>query len=151
MRIGIGLGVRAMNQGWDEMFTPFIQYTMDDQNLPAAAADPSSAATNSGAHDPLKIGEVVGCLEGGPSGEWLLTQASEPKASNAQATSSVELNAARDKQLGSGHYRLLGARVFNPSNLVGQKVAVKGVLLADPASSRINITSLQSLADHCVP
>lgn len=142
---------RAMNQSWDEMFTPFIQYTIDDQNPPAAAADPSAAVAKSAAYSNLKIGEVVGCLERAPSGEWFLTQASEPKASDAQATSSVELNAARSRSLGNGHYRLLGARVFNPASFVGQKVAVKGVLLADPTSLRINITSLQSLADHCEP
>jgi hypothetical protein len=63
----------------------------------------------------------------------------------------VELNASRDRPLGSGRYRLLGARVFNPASFVGQRVAVKGVLLADLGSLRINVTSLQTLADHCVP
>jgi hypothetical protein len=142
---------RAMNQSWDEMFTPFIQYTIDDASLPAAVADPSSAATNSAAHSPLQIGEVVGCLEGGPAGDWLLSQAGDTKASDAQATSSAELKAARDRPLGNGRYRLLGARVFNPSGFLGQRVAVKGVLLVKPGSLGINVTSLQSLADHCVP
>ena len=91
---------RAMNQSWDEMFTPFIQYTIDDQNPPAAAADPSAAVAKSAAYSNLKIGEVVGCLDKDPSGEWSLTQASEPKASDAQATSSVELNAARSRSFG---------------------------------------------------
>ncbi|HSZ17542.1 MAG TPA: cytochrome c [Terracidiphilus sp.] len=142
---------RAMNQSWDEMFTPFIQYTIDDQNLSPTAVDPASAAVNNTPRVPLKIGEVVGCLERGPAGDWLLSQAGDPKASEAQATSSVELNASRDRPLGSGRYRLLGARVFNPASFVGQRVAVKGVLLADLGSLRINVTSLQTLADHCVP
>ena len=54
---------RDQNQSWDEMFTPFVQYSIDDQ---VPSSPPSSTATAA-----LQIGEVVGCLEAGTSSGWL--------------------------------------------------------------------------------
>ncbi len=43
---------RDQNQSWDEMFTPFIQYTIDQSDRPASAA------------------EAVGCLSENPASGW---------------------------------------------------------------------------------
>ena len=61
---------RAMNQSWDEMFTPFVQYSIDDQNPHIASTNTPSTATSSAADGKasLKIGQVVGCLGANPSG-----------------------------------------------------------------------------------
>jgi hypothetical protein len=138
---------RAMNQSWDEMFTPFIQYSLDDRDpSEASSAVNGSPRVDSGA---LRIGQVLGCLETDSAGQWLLTQASEPVASQLEATSGAALKAAGALPLGNQHYQLLGVRFFSPQSLVDKKVAVKGILLGDPSRLRINVTSLQMLASSC--
>jgi len=137
---------KEMNQSWDEMFTPFIQYTVDDQDLTKQSTERSGKKA-------LDIVEAVGCLEQKPSGAWLLTNASEPTVSKTQSTSAAALKMAADTPLGNQQDQLLGVSVFNPSSEKGQKVAVKGVLINtainDAKESRINVTSLQKLANTC--
>lgn len=129
---------RAMNQSWDEMFTPFIQLSFDGNGS-----------------DALKIGSLVGCLGKSPAGDWslqhatLLRHAGSYEIAQTQGTTSIELNEARDQPLGEGNYQLYGASVFGPAHYLGEKVAVKGVLLGDPGSLRVNVTSLQSVAPSC--
>ena len=151
---------RGENQSCDEMFTPFIQYAFDNQDLTkplksteaqhgrnedANAGRQEEQGEESGYH----IAEVVGCLEQGPSGTWMLTNASDPVVSKTQATSSVALKDAESQPLGNRRDQLLGVGVFNPSSHQGQKVAVKGVLIKDAKESRLNVTSLQMVAMTC--
>jgi hypothetical protein len=151
---------REQNQSWDEMFTPFMLYSVDVQGLraltvtsltqhqgeSAGTAYPQNAAENSA----LEIGEVVGCLESAPSGQWLVTNASQPIVSATQATSSASLKDGATKPLGKARYSLLGVRFFNPSMHRHEKVVVKGVLVKDEIDRiRINVTSLQTLASSC--
>jgi len=131
---------RAQNQSWDEMFTPFIQYTVDSQDL---------TAPHQTAHT-LDVAEIGGCLETGPAGTWMLSKATDPVVSGVQATSSAALKAAGARALGNGHYRLLGASVFNPESHQGQRVVVKGVLVPNGNESRLNVTSLQTVAATCL-
>lgn len=132
---------REMNQSWDEMFTPLIQYTIDDQNLTGQAEEKGQNV--------LSIAEAVGCLETGAPGTWLLTNASDPTVSETQATSAAALKAAAAKPLGKQRDQLLGVGVFNPSSQERKKVAVKGVLIKDPKGNRLNVTSLQTVAPTC--
>jgi hypothetical protein len=127
---------REMNQSWDEMFTPFIQYTIDGQSL----TNPQSA---------LGIVEAVGCLEQTPSGTWVLTKTSDPIPSKTQTASSATVKTAIDKPLGNQQDQLLGVSVFNPSNTKGRKVVVQGVLIEDAKENPINVTSLQTVAPTC--
>jgi hypothetical protein len=131
---------REENQSWDEMFTPFIQYTIDDHDL-TKAAPPNI----------LPIVEVVGCLNEAPaaSDAWVLTHASEPVMSKTQGTSSAELAAASATPLASQRYELLGVGVFSPASQAGKKVAAKGVLIKQGSLNRLNVTSLQTIAATC--
>ncbi len=141
---------RDMNQSWDEMFTPFIQYSVDSQDASAhsegAGDSKQQEVTAKGA---LEIGEVVGCLEASVDGKWMLTHGSEPAVSGTQAASSVALKQAEARLLGDHRYQLLAARVFNPASHQGEKVAVKGILIRDSNQMRINVTSLQKLSAGC--
>jgi hypothetical protein len=130
----------GQNQTSDEMFTPFVQYTIDTQDL----TDPRHGEKN--AYD---VVEMVGCLENVSAKTWMLTNVDDPIASKSQATSAAELKAAETTLLGDGRYHLLGAGVFSPSKHKGNKVAIKGVLIKDAKDSRINITSLQTIAPTC--
>jgi|HubBroStandDraft_1064217.scaffolds.fasta_scaffold09217_1 uncharacterized repeat protein (TIGR03803 family) len=123
------------NQSWDEMFTPFIQYAVN-------ASDP--------AVKPLDIVEVVGCLEENAAGVWRLIDAGDPAVSKTQATSSRTLQADAAKPLGTRRYQLVGARFFDPWGRTAGRVAIKGSLIAGAGESRINVTSLQTVASACV-
>ncbi len=148
---------RDMNQSWDEMFTPFIQYSIDsrDPAKPPMMAHVLDEKRNTpqqqerAAESVLGIGEVVGCLEASPRGNWLLINASDPTISEIQAASSATLKAAEARSLGSRRYELLGVGVFDPSSRKGEKVAVKGILIDNAKESRINVTSLQMVAANC--
>ncbi len=137
---------RDQNQSWDEMFTPFIQYSVDNQDL----TKPETVhAQERPQQDVLPIAQIVGCLVRNPSGMCMVTNANEPVASNTQSTTSESVRAAQAMPLGNRQYRLVGVGVFSPDRHQGRKVAVKGVLLhASPES--LNVTSLQMLADTCI-
>jgi hypothetical protein len=148
---------RDMNQSWDEMFTPFIQYSIDSQDpsKPRTMAHQDEKSNTSQQQERaekrvLGIGEVVGCLEAGSRGNWLLINASDPTMSEIQAASSATLKAAGARPLGSSRYQLLGVSFFDPSSRKGEKVAVRGILIKDAKESRINVTSLQRVAANCI-
>jgi hypothetical protein len=69
---------------------------------------------------------------------------------DTQASSMAEVKAAAAEQpLGLENFELLGIEVFNPRGHVGQKVAVKGVLIQKASNNKLNVTSLQTLAAGC--
>jgi mono/diheme cytochrome c family protein len=136
---------REANQSWDEMFTPFIQYSVDSKLVDSD----SSGKASSPIQDELKVVETVGCLEERPTHLWMLTQASSPVISATESTSAAAVAAAAEKPLGSSQYQLLGSEVFSPLSYKGERVAAKGVLIEDSGDSRVNITSLQKLATTC--
>jgi hypothetical protein len=128
---------RRQNQSWDEMFSPLVQY---------AVSVSGSVPSNKGTPELVR---VIGCLEQDHFNRWFLTKAGEPVVTNTQATSTAELTAAAAEPLGVEVLEMLGAGVFNPRSYSRQKVAVKGVLLRDASNSRINVTSLKTLAATC--
>jgi len=119
------------------MFSPLAQYAV-------SAAKPAEPGKNT----PHTV-RVVGCLSQDHSNRWLLIKAGEPVVTNTQATSTTELEAAAASPLGVKSLELLGVDVFNPRDHGGQKVAVKGVLIQAASNSRVNVTSLQTLAAAC--
>jgi hypothetical protein len=145
----------GQNQSWDEMFTPFIQYTVNGSATEVTAFNgPVRQSQNVQQHSDsprhvLHVIEAAGCLEQGIGGTWVVTNATEPIVANTQATSSAELRAAETKPLAGRTYHLLGARFFDPSNYKDHKVQVKGVLITGNNDARINVTSLQSVGMTC--
>jgi len=150
---------RDMNSTKDEMFTPFITYSVDGQD-PAKPSEAAQAGERHGEANPsqktrledegvLQIGGAVGCLQPTSHRGWLLTNASDPEISQSQATTSVALKAAEATLLGIRRYTLLGASVFNPASHRDEEVAVKGILIKGIKESRINVTSLQLVVSKC--
>ena len=131
------------NQSWDEMFTPFIQYSLD---LPPGKPEKHPPEQERRKQDETEIVEVDGCLDQSNQ-SWVLTNATDPILSLNQAASSIELHAAEARHLGGGQLHLLGIGVFHPSSHKGQKVMVKGVLIS--SSGRLNVTSLQMANPTC--
>ena len=110
---------RAQNQASDEMFSPFVQYS-----VARSAAD-------------LPVVEVSGCLaSAGQSSAWILSNLSLPVPSQQAATSSAR---APVQPGGGRQIELVGTRVFQPSKYEGQAVVVRGVVV----DSRLSVTSLR--------
>jgi hypothetical protein len=120
------------NQSWDEMFTPFIQYSANERRA-----------------ERLGLVSAVGCLAHEPAGQWELRHGSDATPTSTQGTSSTELATSSAAPFGARQYELLGVDVFNPAKRVGNKVVAKGVLIPTPDGDRINVTSLQSTPLSC--
>jgi hypothetical protein len=146
---------RDQNQSWDEMFSPFIQYSIDSESAQTVQPERGMLGKTNAVHpgqrkeSRLDIVEVVGCLEQNPSGTWTLTHSSDPVANKTQGTSMAELREQVAKPLGKQRYQLLGVSVFNPSSHEGEKMAVKGVLISDVNISRLNVTSEHTVVSTC--
>ena len=146
---------REANQSWDEMFTPFIQYSIDGPSKPPSPQGEQNEHTIARQgnaperQDILEIAAVVGCPDRSSSGTWILTNGSDPVVSQTQTTSLAELKVAATKPLGNHPYELLGVTAFSPSSGKALKVAVKGVLIQEGKSSRLNVTSLQMVGSSC--
>lgn len=136
---------RAQNQSWDEMFTPFVQYTIDSQDLTRRSMKSASGAENG-----LPIVEVIGCLAQDSSSAWTLTRAGDPVVSMTQSTTSGAIRARNGKPAGDRRYHLIGVNVFSPAGQQEQRVMVKGVLIKDTNGTRLNVTSLRGIAESCV-
>jgi hypothetical protein len=146
---------RDQNQSWDEMFSPFVQYSIDGESpaLPTQTVEPQEGMRrtappkrNEGA---LDIVAVVGCLEQSASGTWRLTHSGDLVVNKTQATSMAELKEEAAQPLGKQQYLLVGTSVFDPSSHKGEKMAVKGVFIKEVNLNRINVTSQQTLASTC--
>jgi hypothetical protein len=147
---------REANQSWDEMFTPFIQYSIDAAPVITGAQSEHSLNEQVGTDEQgvreqnaLDIVEVVGCLEQSSPGTWMLTHAGRPLVSENQPTSMAAVKAAAAKPLGKQQDQLLGVDAFRPSSYKGHKMVVKGVLIQEAKESRLNVTSLQAVDASC--
>jgi hypothetical protein len=122
---------RDQNLSTDEMFSPFVQYSVD-------AEEPG-----------VRLVQTTGCLvQEQQSNEWMLTGAADPVASKVQTFAAREIQKAARAPWGSGTIHLVGLSVFNPSQHRQERVAVKGVLVSADERS-VNVSSLQAVAGDC--
>jgi hypothetical protein len=115
---------------------------------------------------------VVGCASRTPDGAWLLTNATDSVETKELFSSAKEIAEAKQKQLGTNRYRLIGTADFDTkeellkkperatftrpevANATGQlqngrKLVVKGLLIIAPNEKRLNLVSVQQLGDTC--
>ena len=92
---------------------------------------------------------VAGCLREQPVGTWRVLNATEPKPSNAAAPSPDERPTM--PIVGTRQFQLIGVSIFNLPSYREQTVVLKGVLVPATPVSRLNITSVVSLAPTCAP
>lgn len=94
-----------------------------------------------------EIVSVAGCLREQPAGEWRIVNATDPKPSNANAPPPADLPAM--PVVGKNQFRLIGVSIFDLPSHAGHTVVVKGLLIPDKALSRLNITSVVTVAPTC--
>ena len=115
---------------------------------------------------------VVGCANHMPDGTWMLTKATNGVESKVLFMGAKEIEEAKKKALGNNRYKLLGTPEFltkeellqdeqraqftRPpvANATGQlrdgrKLIVKGLLITAQNEERLNLVSVQQLADTC--
>jgi hypothetical protein len=99
--------------------------------------------------DDVPIVEVVGCLSQGASNGWIVTNATEPVKAAAGFSRPEEMKAAEVKPLGTLQFPLIGLVEFNPAEHKGHRVVVKGLLIKEATTSRLNVTSLMTASASC--
>ena len=121
----------------------------------------------------IEIIRAVGCASAGSApGDWTLTNATEPTVVTIPFTSTTEIEELATEPLANKTYKLLGTAEFvsverllrqsrraeftagesaNATGTLrdGYKVAVRGLLLDPDGNARINLTSVQILAESC--
>jgi len=122
------------NQSWDEMFSPFIQY--------------SDGATTADRGKELGLVTAVGCLAARHQG-WMLERAAKAMPTASQGMSSATLAEASKRAPAALQYRLLGVDQFSPGQRKGTRVAVNGVLIAGKEGAAINVTSIYPTSTAC--
>lgn len=108
------------------------------------AAQASQAGTQK-----MDIVESIGCLGEEPKGTWILTDATDPVVSKQPYTNEAARKEAAARPLGTQRFTLIAISMFNPDAMRSHKVAAKGLLIKNASGNRINVTSLQPVADSC--
>lgn len=130
-------------------------YPAGNQELTAGALGATELVGHRG-RQPLPTNSmvrVVGCLEAGSGGAWIIARAAEPaRTREPEHSTPEELRAAAAKPLGTQTFRLQNLEdltAVHPDSLKGQKVQAKGVLIRQPNNDRINVASLETVAAAC--
>ena len=108
----------------------------------------SAGAAVNGAQpkEKVPIVAVAGCLTEQGS-DWLLTSATEPEPSIANAPPAGQPH--KGPTSGKNTFRLIGVSEFDLPSHKGHSVLVKGLLIKAEPVSRVNITSVTMLATTC--
>jgi len=97
----------------------------------------------------VEIVSVTGCLREQGSDTWMLVAATEPVSSIANAPPAADLpKSAPD---GKMSFRLIGVGEFKLPTLKDKTVVVKGLLIKDTPTSRLNVTSVAEALPSCAP
>lgn len=90
---------------------------------------------------------VAGCLREPAAGEWRIVNATDPKPSNANAPPAADLPAL--PVVGKNQFLLIGVSIFDLPRHKDHTVVLKGLLIPAKPVSRLNITSVVTLAPSC--
>ena len=95
----------------------------------------------------VDIVSVTGCLKEAPPGNWMLTGATDPVPSSANAPAAKDVPPTPPP--GRNQFRLIGVSEFNLPAHRGHTVLVKGLHIKATPVSRLNITSVTMVAASC--
>ena len=111
---------------------------------------PVATAAALSAQAPLAKADVVmvaGCLREQPAGDWRVVSATDPKPSTAVAPPASELPAL--PVVGRQTFQLIGVAIFDLPSHKDHTVVLKGLLIPAKPLSRLNITSVVTVAPTC--
>ncbi len=97
----------------------------------------------------VDIVAVTGCLKEQSPNTWMLVSATDPVPSLANAPSAKEVPSLA--KIGKNAFRLIGVDVFNLPAHKDHTVVVKGLHVKATPTSRLNVTSVTTVAQTCPP
>ncbi len=97
----------------------------------------------------VDIVSITGCLREQSPGTWMLVAASEPVPSIANAPPKEEIPTTAPA--GKLSFRLIGVGEFNLPTMKDKTTVVRGLLIKDTPTSRINVTSVVEALPVCSP
>jgi hypothetical protein len=148
----------------DAVYVDIIGYLLESSGFPAGAEElPTEPKLlenilvvekeGSGGKVPnFSLVQAVGCLTQTAGSAWMLTHSSEPVRSRAPGDSEpADLKNMEATPLGIHSFRLLDYPIFGRQTYEGDKVLVKGFVIQEPSGDKLNVTSVQRLAERCRP
>jgi hypothetical protein len=97
--------------------------------------------------DKVPVVAVAGCVAEQPAGTWLLTSATDPVPSIANAPTAGQ--PYKGPMNGKATFQLIGISEFDLPSHKGHTVLVKGLFIKAAPISRVNVTSVTMLATTC--
>jgi hypothetical protein len=95
----------------------------------------------------VDIVSVAGCLKEAAPNDWRVVNATDPMPSNANAPAQKEIPAT--PPVGKNEFKLIGVGEFNLPQHKDHAVLVKGLHIKATPMSRLNITSVTTIAPSC--
>lgn len=143
----------------DRTYADIIAYILKSNSFPAGNSELSLEAMPGiqvvGKDGPKPVPNfapvlTIGCLiDTGPN-TFVLTNATEPvRTRNSFDKIEHELQTSLNRGYGSLRFRLQDAENFEGAKYLGKKVQVKGIVVRAPAGNRINVNSIEELAENC--
>jgi hypothetical protein len=96
----------------------------------------------------VEIVSATGCLKEASPNAWTLVNATDPVPSNANAPAAKDLPAAAPAP-GKNSFRLIGVSEFDLPAHRDRTVIIKGLLIKAAPMSRLNMTSVTTVAPAC--
>ena len=96
----------------------------------------------------VEIVSVTGCLKESTPNNWTLTNATDPVQSSANAPPAADLPKTPPLP-GKNQFRLIGVSEFNLPRHRDHTVIIKGLLIKATPVSRLNMTSVTTVAPSC--
>jgi hypothetical protein len=95
----------------------------------------------------IDIVSVAGCLREPTANNWMLVNATDPVASNANAPTKNDIPPA--PPVGKNQFKLIGVSEFNLPQYKDHAVIVKGLHIKAQPVSRLNVTSVTTISASC--
>jgi hypothetical protein len=108
-----------------------------------------AAVVAQAAANKVDIVSVTGCLKEPTPNNWVITTATDPVPSSANAPAAKDIPAT--PPAGKNEFKLIGVSEFNLPAHKERTVVVKGLFIKAAPTSRLNITSVTDVAPACVP
>jgi hypothetical protein len=143
----------------DQTYTDIISYVLRENAMPAGLTElkPEELVNDDlvGIDGPKPVPNFatvlsVGCVTQETANRWVLVNATEPvRTRDSFKRIDREIAASLQRPGGQVSFRLADAENFDVAANLGKKAQVKGVLVRAPAGNRINVNSIEPLADSC--
>src|SRR5262245_43235659 len=105
------------------------------------------AAVQAAPSSKVDLVSVAGCLKESAPNDWRVVNATDPAPSNANAPAPKDIPAT--PPVGKNEFKLIGVNEFNLPQHKDHVVIVKGLHIKATPLSRLNITSVTTIAPSC--